>query len=409
VRKKHYLFLLLLRVVPVVAQIGLLVLLLSTAGPSKAGLLAFFLAGNSVFRGLAPFGLDLAAIRLSSRSLTESGLLNRTLLRIILIRGVWTSLAASALVMFVGMVSNAPRGALFAIAFCGFFGSMVGVLVAFLRPSKALLYSQAIDVIGTNLAPTLIICLAVQGSFFSFEFLFASFTLLTAGSVFALLGLAIRESAYFPGFETIDNRALTSNGISQVLIALNSRLPTLATGFLFSPILVTYIDIGSKFQLVGGTIAWLFGVLQSPDYARDGTFLGKRSIQGIHKSTIWSIFAIFFSGICALLIREQIADLLNLELTAFETAVMFFVLVAALEAPAISAGYGLTMTNQSGVIIASVLVQLFLGCIGIVLSQGNILIVGGSLCLAAATRLAIVTLSLKRNATIAKETTRSSN
>jgi len=392
-----YGYLLALRVLPIGAQTIFFAMVLSQKGASFTGVIVFFLAGYSVLRGLAPLGLDLEVLRVSSRLTDSAGALNRlflfTSLRLSILFGSIVSLVTAGLAIAV----NTPGNALIGVACTALPNCLVGVLVAYLRSSKTVLKSQAIDAFGTALLPTLICIWLLNCRTLTFNTLVIVFTLSTIMTVGLLFLLAFSQSKRTAPTESIDIGALRENAIAQVLLSLNSRFPTLVTG-VFSPVtLVTYVDLGSKIQLVGSTVAWLFGVFQSPIYARDGdSHLSQSSRALIRRSYFWSGCVIVAASGGILAFSSFLATYLGLSFSDFILVIFIFTLIALSEAPVNAFGYALAMTKNSRTISISISIQLAVVFIGVLIGGNSILDAGLAVFFGALARLCFVLWRVKK-------------
>ncbi len=395
-RGSKYLPLILLRVAPIFAQAVFLALLLTFLGVQTTGRVAFFLAGLSVFRGLGSLGLDLEVLRVSSRSVDSNGMLSRTLLRGATRKALCFSFISVVVTVLAGLIFPHVQSELLAIAAGGFFGPTVSVLVSFLRPSQHVIKSQAIDAIGTALFPALacsLLTFVKGGSLINFAIIFSACTLL---SVVILAFLARQSSSTSFTGEEVQLKSLRTNAPAQVLVAANSRLPVIATGLFSNPAVVTYVDLGSKIQMIGATVAWLFGVIQSPTYARDGDFLSRSSLKLIAKSAKWSCFATVLACVVLSSVAIPFAENFQLDSQKLVQVVIAFTFVAITESWFVSAGYGLAMTRQSTVIVISVAAQITISLVGIFLAAGQLLLISEILLLSAGVRLVLVLMLTRK-------------
>jgi O-antigen/teichoic acid export membrane protein len=391
-----YGYLLALRVLPIGAQTAFFAMLLSQKGPDFAGAIVFFLAGYSVLRGLAPLGLDMEVLRVSSRLADSAGTLNRVFLfaalRLSLLFGLTVSLIVSCLALLV----STPENALIGIAVSAIPSCFVSVLVSFLRASKLVLRSQAIDAFGTAFIPTVICIFLLQSNSLNLFCVVLVFNLCGLVSLSLLLWLAVNQSQKFSPSESIQMRSLRDNGIAQALLAVNSRFPTLVTGFCSTATLVSYVDLGSKIQIVGATVAWLFGVFQSPIYAKDeGPRFSKTIRQLIRRSILASGYVIVGITIGLLVFSPYLSSFFGLSLGNFIVIISMFTLIALAEAPVNSLGYALAMTKKSRTISISIAIQITIVLCGVMMAGESLLYVCLAILSGTLARLAYVLFQVR--------------
>ena len=399
--RHNYSFLLILRIAPIIAQTFFLAMLLSLKGPDFTGAIAFFLAGSSVMRGISPFGLDLEILRVSSRTISAGGFLSRQLLsdglRLIMVLGTFFT----GFVSVLSVLLETPENTLFAVALSALPCCAVSVLVAYLRPSKLVLGAQTIEAFGTTLLPTIICSVLLHFDLLNTWFTVLTFISSTIFSAFLLLFLSVSQSRSFVHSEGIDGRVLRSNGVTQSVVALNSRLPTMATGFFSTPTLVSYVDLGSKMQLVGSTVAWLFGVFQSPIYARDGEHLSRVSLKLIFQSAKVAALIVLVCGLGVIFSGYYVTKFLAIDLLTFLPIVTVFTAVALIDSLSVAAGYAFTMVKKGIVVLNSAGIQLLISFFGIMFAGSNLSVIFLALLIGSLARFAYIFVSLlkeRRNA-----------
>jgi O-antigen/teichoic acid export membrane protein len=391
-----YGYLLALRVLPIAAQTAFFAMLLSQKGPDFAGAIVFFLAGYSVLRGLAPLGLDIEVLRVSSRLADSTGTLNRVFLYAALRLSLLFGLTVSLIVSCLALIVSTPENALIGIAVSAIPSCFVSVLVSFLRASKLVLRSQAIDAFGTAFIPTLICIWLLQSNSLNLFSVVLVFNVCSLVSLFLLLWLAVNQSQKFSPSESIQMRSLRDNGIAQALLAVNSRFPTLVTGFCSTATLVSYIDLGSKIQIVGATVAWIFGVFQSPIYAKEeGPRFSKTIRQLIRRSFLASGFVILGITAGLLVLSPYLSSFFGLSLGNFIVIISMFTLIALVEAPVNSLGYAFAMTKKSRTISISIAIQITIVLCGAMMAGENLLHVCLAILAGALARLAYVLFHVK--------------
>jgi hypothetical protein len=260
------------------------------------------------------------------------------------------------------------------------------------------LRSQAIDAIGTALLPTLVCIWLLNLNNLSLFHVEVIFTLCSLVSLAPLLWLSVNQSLEVTPAESINRRSLRNNGIAQVLLALNSRFPTLITGFMSTAVFVAFVDLGSKIQLVGATVAWLFGVFQSPLYAKDaGIGLSETSRTLVRRSYVWSSYVILGCSTGLLVFSSWLADFLAIDLGSFIIVVIMFTLIALSEAPVNSFGYALAMTQNSKTISISIVLQIVIVSWGVMIAGDNLLLVCFAVLSGTLARLFFIIVRVKRD------------
>lgn len=394
--RKTYLPLIAIRLFPVAAQTFFILVLLYFNGPSFTGETAFFLAGVAVFRAIVPLGLDLEVLRVSSRTISDQGALNRRLLTNSIAKALMFTVIGLALLFILAILLPKFATAILAIALGASPGPIIGVLVSFLRPSGRMMKSQIIDAFGSSLAPTLICGLLVVIRCADIYYFSSIFFVAGVVSATFLFSIAMSNSMSLQAQERIKFSNLKSNAISQVLVAINTRIPTLATGLFSSSVIVAYVDLGSKIQLIGGTVAWLFGVVQSPVYARDEGGLSNASLRLISKAARWSGIVVVAIGALVCLLSVPFAVYLQLDTQKTLLAFSIFTIISVIEAYFVSMGYGLSMTGKSNLISLSVLVQMAVSLLGIYLFRENLEGILVTLAISSAARLTIIKILFKK-------------
>jgi len=201
--------------------------------------------------------------------------------------------------------------------------------------------------------------------------------------------------------ESIDKKTLKENGIAQVLLAVNSRFPTLITGFMSTATVVAYVDLGSKIQLIGATVAWLFGVFQSPLYAKDGDIgLSNASRSLVRRSYVWSACVTLSCALGLLVFSPYLAGFLGVGLWNFIIVVIIFTLIALAEAPVNSFGYAFAMTKDSRLISLSIVLQLGIVSCGVKIAGENLLEVCLAVLSGTLARLFFVLVMVRRSRNI---------
>jgi len=387
---KKFIPLLGIRLLPIAAQTVLIVLSLNLMGPFFAGNLALFLSCLTVFRAIAPAGLDLEVLRVSSRSVDNRGTLSRTLLITVMRKISLFTLAGLGCLLLLALALPKLNLVLFAVMCAAVPTPSIGVLTAFLRPSRSLIKSQSVDALISNLIPTMASIALIYFGLTDLKILSVAF--LISGTIAAVLlfRMAMKVSSKNLRTAELQNTNIKSNGIAQILVALNARIPTLVTGVFASPEVVAYVDLGSKIQLIGGTVAWLFGVIQSPTYARDEEKLSQSSKSLIAKSTLWSSLISGTLGTALALAAFVFASQLNLDPQILFVVLATFTVVTIIESWFVSLGYGLSMTGRSSVISWSVVAQMVVSVVGVSQSNENLVLILMSLAAGSVSRLVVV-------------------
>ena len=367
---KKFSYLLTLRTSAVVAQALFFFLVFQKSGTTQAGSVALFLATLSVFRGVAPLGFDVETLRLSS--VTYDGTIDQSLVKLALVKSFWLTLIGSVITLFVSLLSPSSSLTIALAALAAAPLVTISISISLLRPTSIFLKSQKLDTFFTSFLPLVISSTLLFTDRLSVFWLSLVFLLANSAGAAILVKECTNRARVRISPTTSINSGFFQNGVAQALINFNTRFPTVISGLLGGLNLTAFVDLGSKTQLFSGTLAWIFGAVYSPDYARDFGLKRKKNYRKVLLASLVCACGTAAPMATIVLFSGSLAPIFSMTRLDFENLMIWFTLIALLQIFPANFGYLASMSKKYYLVSFGVILEMLVTLLVLVITGSSL-------------------------------------